>query len=174
MHRPRSRLYPGLVELMFSEFMPPTCPAPSEEEWQQRHTAKALKSASETIDLFILSLSPRNHSPFVMCMGTLATATQISACENILKGKEYQEAKDRVRVFIGVLKAFEPIWPQAEKWLRGLKGFARDVFNGRERDDSNIANSFFSVTHGDGSETLREPQQNGTDGMGSFNGLSDI
>lgn len=86
-----------------------------------------------------------------MCMGALATVAQISACEHVLRPRgvdgssggrnrgekheeddeaEFRAARDRVRVFLGVLRQFEKIWPQASQWLYEIRTMARPVFEG--------------------------------------------
>lgn len=55
-------------------------------------------------------------------------ATHLSACQFLLHGTEYTYSKDRVRVFLGVLKAYNGIWKQSEKWTDELKLMARAVF----------------------------------------------
>lgn len=64
----------------------------------------------------------------------MAAATHMSACEYHLKGSEYAHAKDRVRVFLGALRAFESIWPQARKWSGEIKLMAKAVFNTRGKN----------------------------------------
>lgn len=115
------------MELVCSKYAPPL-PAEvlsTEEQHKDRHTHKAINAAKKFVDLLTISSSPLTHSPFVMCMGSLAMATHLSACEHILTGSELVYAKDRVRVFLGILKAFTTIWPQAQHWSNEMKLMAR-------------------------------------------------
>ena len=65
------------------------------------------------------------HSPFVMCMGSMAAVTYLSALENRSAMLTSSTTKDRIRVFLGILKKFENIWPQAKKWSQEIKLLAR-------------------------------------------------
>ncbi|KAG8406080.1 hypothetical protein J3459_017459 [Metarhizium acridum] len=95
---------------------------------------QAVNASKASVELFTLSASPTTHTPFIMCMGSMAAATYISACEYYLKGSEYAHAKDRVRVFLGALRAFEDIWPQARKWSGEVKLMAKAVFDSRGKN----------------------------------------
>ncbi|POR30976.1 Uncharacterized protein TPAR_08822 [Tolypocladium paradoxum] len=131
---PRSMLHYSAMELLCSKYAPPL-PAevlPPEEQHHERHTFKAIRAAKACVDLFTISSQPTTHSPFIMCMGSMATATHMSACEYLLKGSEYTYARDRVRVFLGILKAFEHIWPQASRWSSEIKLMAKAVFESRD------------------------------------------
>ncbi|XP_044717710.1 C6 zinc finger domain-containing protein [Hirsutella rhossiliensis] len=134
LHRPRSTLHYSTMELLCSNYAPPL-PAevvPPEEKHYDRHTHKAIRAAMTFVDLLTVPTSPTSHSPFVMCMGSLAMATHMSACEHHLRGVEHARAKDRVRVFLGILKAFEGIWLQASKWSGEIKLMAKAVFEIRD------------------------------------------
>ena len=64
----------------------------------------------------------------------MAIATHISACQYFLRDEAYRHAKDRVRVFLGILKAYEAIWPQAGKWSAEIKMMAKAVFEARDKN----------------------------------------
>lgn len=133
-------LHYSTMELLCSKYAPPL-PAEvltPEEQHHERHTFKAMHSAKACVELFTISAQPTTHSPFIMCMGSMATATHISACEYLLKGPEYRHARDRVRVFLGILRAFEHIWPQASKWSSEIKLMAKAVFESRDAGGSLI------------------------------------
>lgn len=122
-------LYYTTMELLCSKYAPPL-PAEvlsAEEQHRDRHTHKAIHAAKNFVDLLTASSSPLTHSPFVMCMGSLAMATHLSAIEHVLTGSELVHAKDRVRVFLGILKAFTTIWSQARHWSGEIKLMARVV-----------------------------------------------
>lgn len=121
------------MEILCSKYAPPESVNLS-ELFNERHTMQAIKAAKAFVELFTLSTSPTTHSPFIMCMGSMAAATHMSACEHYLKGAEYAHAKDRVRVFLGALRAFEGIWPQARKWSGEVKLMAKAVFESRGRN----------------------------------------
>ncbi|KID65270.1 C6 zinc finger domain-containing protein, partial [Metarhizium hybridum] len=133
LHRPRSRLHYSTMEILCSRYAPPQN-ASVLEVFNERHTMQAVNAAKALVQLFTLSASPTTHSPFIMCMGSMAAATHISACEYYLKGSEYAHAKDRVRVFLGALRAFEDIWPQARKWSGEVKLMAKAVFDSRGKN----------------------------------------
>ncbi|KAL7809280.1 hypothetical protein V8C26DRAFT_412156 [Trichoderma gracile] len=133
LHRPRSMLHYTAMELLCSKYAPPL-PAEvlsEEEQHFERHTHKAINSSKNFVDLLTASSSPLTHSPFVMCMGSLAVATCLSSCVHILTGPEIVWAKDRVRVFLGILKAFVTIWSQARHWSGEMKLMARAVLGQR-------------------------------------------
>ncbi|KAJ6447188.1 Calcium channel YVC1 [Purpureocillium lavendulum] len=94
---------------------------------------QAIRAAIAFIDLLTVPASATSHSPFVMCMGSMAMATHMSACELLLRGDDYAHARDRVRVFLGILRAFEGIWPQANKWSGEMRLMAKAVFENRDR-----------------------------------------
>jgi hypothetical protein len=121
------------MEILCSKYAPPQSVS-FLDTLNERHTIQAIKAAQAFVELFTLSTSPVTHSPFIMCMGSMAAATHISACEYYLKGAEYAHAKDRVRVFLGALRAFESIWPQARKWSAEVKLMAKAVFGGRGKN----------------------------------------
>ena len=144
LHRPRSMLHYSTMELLCSRYAPPL-PAevlPPEEEHHDRHTQKAIRAAKTFVDLLSVPSSPITHSPFIMCMGSMAMATHLSACEYRLTGSEYMHAKDRVRVFLGILKSFENVWPQASKWSREIRLMAKAVFESRDSSGQLILASF--------------------------------
>lgn len=122
------------MELLCSKYAPPLPGEISTVETQHgdRHSNKAISAAKNFVDLLTASSSPLTHSPFVMCMGSLAMATLLSAYEHFLTGSELVHARDRVRVFLGVLKAFTTIWPHARHWSEEIKLMARVVL---ERQD---------------------------------------
>ncbi|PTB35865.1 uncharacterized protein TrAFT101_010717 [Trichoderma asperellum] len=135
LHRPRSMLHYTAMELLCSKYAPPL-PGEiwtTETQHGDRHTHKAIAAAKNFVDLLTASSSPLTHSPFVMCMGSLAMATLLSAYEHFLTGSELIHARDRVRVFLGILKAFMTIWPQARRWSDEIKLMARVVL---ERHDA--------------------------------------
>ncbi|KAK2594458.1 hypothetical protein QQS21_007804 [Conoideocrella luteorostrata] len=134
LHRPQSRLHSSTMEILCSQYAHPQHSKALLVNYKnERHTFQAVQSARTCVELFTLTASPTTHTPFIMCMGSMATATHISACEYYLKGSEYAHAKDRVRVFLGVLKAFEDIWPQARKWSGEVKLMAKAVFENRDK-----------------------------------------
>ncbi|KND91881.1 hypothetical protein TOPH_03594 [Tolypocladium ophioglossoides CBS 100239] len=187
LHRPRSMLHYSAMELLCSKYAPPL-PAevlPPEEQHHERHTFKAIRSAKACVDLFTISAQPTTHSPFIMCMGSMATATHMSACEYLLAGPEYAHARDGVRVFLGILKAFEHIWPQASKWSGEIKLMAKAVFEGRDaggnlllgdslRPVAAVAETAFSDMRVEGLEMPRvNDDMNGVldmEGMGDLQG----
>lgn len=124
------------MELLCSPYAPPL-PAEvlsPEERLPNRHTSKAIASAKNLIDLLAVPTSPIKHTPFVMCTGSMAMATHLSACQFLLQGIEYSYAKDRVRVFLGVLKAYDGIWKQSSKWSNELKFMAKAVLQNQNTD----------------------------------------
>jgi hypothetical protein len=126
------------MEILCSKYAQPQSVNIS-EVFNERHTMQAIRAATSFVELFTIPSNPTTHSPFVMCMGSMAAATHISACEYYLRGSEYAHAKDRVRVFLGALRAFEGIWPQARKWSGEMKLMARAVFSHRDKNGNLLA-----------------------------------
>ena len=134
LHRPRSALHYTTMELLSSRYAPPL-PAeviPAQEAQPDRHTTAAIRASKAFVDLLAAPSSPTAHTPFVMCMGSMAIVTHLSACEYRLRGPEFEHARDRVRVFLGVLRAFGGVWPQAAKWGQEIRMMARTVFERRD------------------------------------------
>ncbi|KAK4074597.1 transcriptional regulator family: Fungal Specific TF [Purpureocillium lilacinum] len=159
LHRPRSLLHYSTMELLCSKYAPPL-PAEvlaPEEKHHDRHTHKAIRAAIAFIDLLTVPASATSHSPFVMCMGSMAMATHMSACELLLRGDDYAHARDRVRVFLGILRAFEGVWPQACKWSGEMRLMAKAVFANRDRDGNLISDPLGALTQslGDGFQGVR-------------------
>ncbi|OAA34710.1 C6 zinc finger domain-containing protein [Metarhizium rileyi] len=121
------------MEIQCSRYTPPPSINIS-GGFNERHTMQAVSAAKALVDLFTLSTSPTTHSLFIMRMGSMAAATHISACEHYLKGAEDAHAKNRVRVFLGTLRAFENIWPQPRKWSKEIKLMAKAVSDSRGAD----------------------------------------
>lgn len=122
------------MEPLCSKYGAPTSPQPlaALAPGEERHGHKAVQAAKAMVEMLVLSPRPTTHSPFVMCMGSFATAAQLSACEYVLNGSEYAEVKDLVIVFLGVLKGLEQTWPLATGLSNELKLMAKAVFGGRD------------------------------------------
>ncbi|UNI13301.1 hypothetical protein JDV02_000059 [Purpureocillium takamizusanense] len=154
LHRPRSLLHYSTMELLCSKYAPPL-PAEvlaPEEKHHDKHTHKAIRAAIAFIDLLTVPATPTSHSPFVMCMGSMAMATHMSACELLLRDDDFAHARDRVRVFLGILRAFEGVWPQACKWSGEMRLMAKAVFANRDRAGNLITDPLGALTQslGDG------------------------
>ncbi|KAH7129554.1 C6 zinc finger domain-containing protein [Dactylonectria estremocensis] len=150
LHRPRSMLHYSTMELLCSKYAPPL-PAEvlsPEENHHDRHTHKAIHAAKTFVDLLTVPTSPITHSPFVMCMGSMAMATHMSGCEYLLRGPEYLYARDRVRMFLGILKAFKSIWPQASKWSSEISLMAKAVFESRDVNGELMVSTEYGTTDG--------------------------
>ncbi|KAF7551444.1 hypothetical protein G7Z17_g5028 [Cylindrodendrum hubeiense] len=144
---PRSVLHYSTMELLCSKYAPPL-PAevlPLEDKQHDRHTHKATHAAKTFVDLLTFPSSPICHSPFIMCMGSMAMATQMSGCEYLLRGSEYAHARDRVRMFLGILMAFKRIWPQASKWSSEMTLMAKAVFENRDAHGNLIMDSIATM-----------------------------
>ncbi|KAL7921451.1 hypothetical protein ACQKWADRAFT_321480 [Trichoderma austrokoningii] len=152
MNTPRSMLHYTTMELLCSKYAPPLPGEISTVETQHgdRHTHKAISAAKNFVDLLTASSSPLTHSPFVMCMGSLAIATLLSAYEHFLTGSELVHARDRVRVFLGVLKAFTAVWPQAQHWSEEIKLMARVVLERRDGSATLEISALQSMTNIEG------------------------
>lgn len=140
------------MELLCSKYAPPLPgeAIPPRDRQPDKHTHKAIQAARAFVDILAVPSPPIAHSPFVMCMGSMAIATHLSACEYLLQGPEYAHAKDRVRVFLGLLKAFDGIWPTSAKWSGEIKMMAKAVFEGRNIHGQTLASTeIASMTNDD-------------------------
>ncbi len=89
LHRPRSRLHYSTMEILCSISHAPPHSDNLSGVVNEHHTMQAMKAAKMFVELFTLSISLTTHSPSIMCMGSMAAATHISACEHSLQGLEY-------------------------------------------------------------------------------------
>ncbi|KAJ5130269.1 C6 zinc finger domain-containing protein [Penicillium bovifimosum] len=79
-------------------------------------------------------------------MGSMAMATHMSACESLLRGTDYAHARDRVRLFLGILRVFEGVWPEANKWSLEMRLMAKAVFDNRDKAGNLIADPLGALT----------------------------
>ncbi|KAI9679757.1 MAG: hypothetical protein M1817_004771 [Caeruleum heppii] len=93
------------------------------------HTTKALEAAQAGLGLFTLPGPFIMHTPLVLCGLTLSMLAQISACTYVLSGMEYSKARDRVRLGLGVVKAFAEVWPLGGKAVNEVRTIATAVLS---------------------------------------------
>jgi hypothetical protein len=131
LHRPRSQLSYCAIEYVSK------CTPPQNEELleaQQRtrdfHTTKVLKAAREGIGLFTLPGSCIAHSPLLICGVSLTLLAEISACRAKLHGDRHAAARERVRLGLGVLKAYGKVWSVGNRTLTEIQTIAREMLKG--------------------------------------------
>lgn len=131
LHRPHSQLSYCAVEYVSK------CTPPQNEELlevQQRardfHTTKVLEAAREGIGLFTLPGSCITHSPLLMCGVSLTLLAEISACRSQLHGDRQAAARERVRLGLGVLKAYGEVWGVGNRTLTEIQTIAREMLRG--------------------------------------------
>ena len=91
-----------------SKCTPPNNEALLEEQQRVRdfHTTKVLEAAREGIGLFTLPGPCIAHSPLLICGVSLTLLAEISACRSQLHGDRHAAGRERVRLGLGVLKAY--------------------------------------------------------------------
>ncbi|KIM93884.1 hypothetical protein OIDMADRAFT_172967 [Oidiodendron maius Zn] len=131
LHRPRSRLAYSSVEGTSK-----CTPAPLAEQMmgmrqtaRALHTNKALESLESLLGMMTLPTPIMKHTPLIICALAMAIMGQISACRLVLEPKEVIEARERIRLGIGALRAFTEIWPLGRKTILEMKTIARELLN---------------------------------------------
>lgn len=128
LHRPRSQLGYCSIERT-SKCAPP----PTEKSLvdQQRaydfHTTKVLEAVADAIGLFTVPTPFVSHSPLLICALTVSILAQLSACRFKLTGTAYEAARDRVRLGLGVIKAFSEVWAVGIATVKELQIIAREM-----------------------------------------------
>jgi hypothetical protein len=67
------------------------------------------------------------HTPFTVYIIATITIAHLSACKFVLKEKELQIARERIRVAMGALESFADIWPRGKKVVADVKTIAREL-----------------------------------------------
>lgn len=130
-HRPLSQLYQLSLETISTHVhspRPQANDAGDGDEAYWLHTKKTLTAAGVAISLYALPDQILRHSPLYMRGLLSSISVQISACAWLLKDEEWLRAWNRIRLGLGVLKAFNEIWANDRGNEREMKGVARVVF----------------------------------------------
>ena len=130
LHRPRSQLFYSPVERVSKCATPPLGASIAEQQGAyDLHTAKALEASEVGIGLFTLPGPIIKHTPMVICALTMSILAQLSACRLKLRGAEYTACRNRVRLGLGVIKAFGETWPIGRITVKELQVIARDTLS---------------------------------------------
>lgn len=70
------------------------------------HTRKAVESIESTFSMMVVPTPFIKHTPLMICGLAMAIMSQLSACDNVLQASKLDEARERIRLGLGVLKAF--------------------------------------------------------------------
>lgn len=78
-------------------------------------------------DLLTLLPHIERCTPFAICMIATVTIAHLSACKLVLRGRQLDIARERIRVAIGALETMGQVWPRAKKVSREVKIIAREL-----------------------------------------------
>jgi hypothetical protein len=146
LHRPLSSLKYSAVELQSTCTPPPRTDAVEEKQRAlDFHTAKVLEAAQAGIHLFTLPISFTTLTPLLACGLNLCMLAQMAACRFNLRDQARQSGRDRVRLCMSVMKAFESIWPLGEATLKEAKIIAKDVLQVPDAATTNRASGAVSA-----------------------------
>lgn len=128
LHRPRSQLSYYAIEYT-SKCTPPMSKELLEAQQRARdfHTTKVLEAAREGLGLFTLPGPFIAHSPLLICGLSLTLLAEISACRSQLKGDLYASSRERLRLGLGVLKAFGEVWGVGKRTRGEIQNIAREM-----------------------------------------------
>jgi hypothetical protein len=131
LHRPRSTLEYSSVESL-SQCTPPPTNSHGFEVLRQRgyafHTQKTLEAIETCITLYSLPSPFIKHTPIIICGLAMAIMGQLSACTiGVEDGSGSGAARERVRLGIGALKAYDDAWALGKKTTEEVKIMAREL-----------------------------------------------
>ncbi len=90
------------------------------------HTVKTIEAVKASLGLFKLPSSLMKHSPLVICALALAIMAEVSAHNNVLNQEPAcLEARERVRLGLGVLKTYDTTWQLGRRSMSEVKAVAR-------------------------------------------------
>jgi hypothetical protein len=87
-----------------------------------------MDGAERALKLFTAPTSFAKHTPLMVCAIALSILAELSACSYVLQGREYEAARNRIRLGIGTLKEYGKAWPVGGQTLSEVKTVAREVF----------------------------------------------
>ena len=79
----------------------------------------------------LLTLPTRftEHTPFIICMITLMTIAQLSACRYIYKEPRLSLERDKIRLNMGVLKMMGEVWPAGKREYKTMGIIAKEMLS---------------------------------------------
>lgn len=98
------------------------------------HTAKVLYAADKLNNLLTLPTHFTTHTPFIICMITLITITQLSACRYIFREPRLSLEREKIRLNMGVLKMMGEVWKAGEREYVAMGTIAQEILALREEE----------------------------------------
>jgi hypothetical protein len=93
------------------------------------HTAKVLFATEKLNSLLTLPTRFIEHTPFIICMITLVTIAQLSACRYIFKEPRLSLERERIRLNMGVLKMMGEVWAAGKREYRAMGLIAKEILS---------------------------------------------
>jgi len=87
-----------------------------------------MDGADRALTLFTSPTLFVKHSPLMVCAVALSILAELSACSYVLQGRQYEAARTRIRLGIGILKEYAKTWPVGGQTFQEIKTIAREVF----------------------------------------------
>ena len=134
-HRQLSTLKYFPIESI-SKCVPPPPPEHTEaiRDEAHIHTAKVLFSVDKLNSLLTLPTRFTEHTPFIICMITLMTIAQLSACRYIFKEPRLSLAREKIRLNMGVLKMMGEVWLSGKREYDAMGTIAREILSIRDEE----------------------------------------
>jgi hypothetical protein len=107
---------------------PPECNNTIKDE-AHIHTAKVLFAIEKLNGLFTLPTRLTEHTPFIICMITVMTIAQLSACRYMYKEPKLSLERDKIRLNMGVLKMMGEVWSAGQREYQALGTIAREILS---------------------------------------------
>lgn len=98
------------------------------------HTAKVLYAADKLNSLLTLPTRFTSHTPFIICMITLITIAQLSACRYIFKEPRLSLEREKIRLNMGVLKMMGEVWEAGKREYVVMGTIAQEILALREEE----------------------------------------
>ncbi|KAH7406266.1 C6 transcription factor [Phaeosphaeria sp. MPI-PUGE-AT-0046c] len=132
-HRRLSRLKHFPIETL-SQCVAPPPPEHNETMVDEAHihTAKVLFAVDKLNNLLTLPTRFTSHTPFIICMITIITIAQLSACRYIFKEPRLSLERDKIRLNMGVLKMMGEVWAAGKRESVALGTIAHEILALRE------------------------------------------
>ncbi|KAF2818720.1 putative C6 transcription factor, partial [Ophiobolus disseminans] len=93
------------------------------------HTAKVLFAANKLNGLLTLPTRFTEHTPFIICMITLTTIAELSACRYIFKEPKLSLEREKIRLNMGVLKMMGEVWLSGKREYDAVGKIAREILS---------------------------------------------
>jgi hypothetical protein len=134
-HRQLSTLRYFPIESI-SKCVPPPPPESNDaiKDEAHIHTAKVLFSVDRLNNLLTLPTRFTEHTPFIICMITLTTIAQLSACRYIFKEPKLSLEREKIRLNMGVLKMMGEVWLSGKREYDAMGIIAREILSIRDEE----------------------------------------